>query len=314
LFRDRTGRKVGQCPANGGSFDAAVADIAARQHGIVSLPQLRDLGMTGSGVRKRVARRQLHRVHAGVFAVGHTALRSEGHWMAAVIACGPRAVLSHRSAAALWDLRPDPAATVELIATGSKGRGKPEITAHRCQLSEDETTEVRGIPCTTITRTLIDVAPLLTAGSLRRALNQAEISVGIDFAGLEEAARSGRRGARALRTLVEDRASEPQLTRSELEERFLALCRRAGLPRPAVNTTVPVDGAILEVDFSWPSQHLVVEADGYRFHGTASAFERDRRRDQLLAQAGWQVIRCTWRQVTRGPEDLAATIRSLLTA
>lgn len=310
----KTGPLVPKIANRKGGLDLAIAELASRQHGVAALAQLRVLGLSPSAMRKRVEAGRFHRIHAGVFAVGHTALRVEGRWMAAILASGPGAVLSHRPAAALLDLRPHDGLRVDVIAPNRRGRGQEGITPHHQPLSETEITEVSGIPCTTMTRTLIDIAPLVSLGALRRACNQAELRNGVDFSALRAAAAGSRRGAKALRTVLADLAPEPELTRSELEERFLDLCRRVGIPRPSVNAVVPVDGGALEVDFCWRSQRLIVEADGRRFHGTESAFERDRRRDQQLAVAGWRVIRCTWLQVTREPGDLAGTIEDLLAA
>lgn len=236
--------------------------------------------------------------------------------MAAVLACGPGAVLSHRSVAELLGIRWAESLLIDVSTPGRRGHRRPGIVVHSGDvLTEVDLTVVSGIPATTVARTLLDLASVVGPDALRRACREAEVQRLFDLRAVNDLLNRsrGRRGVRVLRNVVEG-MGEPSHTRSELEERFLGLCLQAGLPRPSVNSTVEVAGEILEVDFAWPSHHLVVEADGRLFHDTASAFERDRRRDQLLARAGWRVIRCTWRQATREPGDLVATIRSLLTA
>jgi len=234
--------------------------------------------------------------------------------MAAVLACGNGAVLSHRSAGALWDLCSDLGPRTDVIASGRRGRKIERIRAHHCSISRSEVTEARGIPCTTLTRTLIDLAGMLRTPALRRAVRQAELMGALDFAALMAGTATRRPGSRRLQEVLAALGPEPVLIRSELEERFLALCRRGGLPEPRVNMTVAVGDRRFEVDFAWPESRLIVELDGRAHHGTASAFEADRRRDQLLAIGGWRVIRATWRQIAEEPESLLATVRTLLSA
>ncbi len=170
-----------------------------------------------------------------------------------------------------------------------------------------------GIPVTSVPRTLLDLAASLHMDGLRRACREAEVQRLFDLRAVDEllGRSAGRRGVRRLRMVIDD-LREPELTRSELEQRFLELCRRAEFPRPRVNMGVSIGAERLEVDFAWPAQRLIVEVDGRRFHDTGFAFERDRRRDQLLALGGWQVIRATWLQLTREGAQLAATVGSLL--
>lgn len=174
---------------------------------------------------------------------------------------------------------------------------------------------VSAVPTTSVARTLLDLAAVLHPDGLRRACSEAEVRRHFDLGAVTELLirARGRRGVRRLQAVIDD-LDEPDLTRSELDARFLDLCRRAGLPRPQVNTALAVSGEVLEVDFAWPSHRLIVEVDGRRFHGSQSAFERDRRRDQLLTVCGWRVIRSSWLQVTRGPAEPAATVRALLSA
>jgi hypothetical protein len=234
--------------------------------------------------------------------------------MAAVLACGPGAVLSHRSAAAHWGLRPSERKAIDVSASGRRGRGIAGIDAHRgSNLTEHDVTRLEGIPCTTPSRTLLGLAATVDPSSLLRAIDRAEELRRFDGNQLRLLLErsDGHPGIGALRTAIEE-CGEPACTRSELEQRFLALCEVHGIPRPRTNASVEAGGELFEVDFHWPEQRLVVETDGYRFHSGARAFEADRRHDQLLALAGWRVLRFTWHQVTEDPEAVAATVRALL--
>lgn len=175
-------------------------------------------------------------------------------------------------------------------------------------------TRVEGIPCTSLARTLLDLADVVSQRELERACDQAEVLQLFDLHALEdvlERAR-GRRGVRALRAALTGQATATTLTRSELEEGLLELCRAARLPAPQLNAWIALDGGGLEADFLWREQRLIVETDGRQVHTTSQAFERDRRRDQRLVLAGWRVVRFTWRQVVREPAIVEATIRALL--
>jgi very-short-patch-repair endonuclease len=291
--------------------ERAIQELAAAQHGVVSLPQLQSLGLGPSGVRRRVAVGKLRRLHRGVYAVGLAEISVEATYLAAVLACGPGAALSHRSAADHLGLRPCNRASVDVTAPGRTGKERPGIDVHRAAgLEERDVTQVEGIPCTTVARTLLDLAETNDKTTLERAIEQAEKLRMFDLAAVVDVTnRAGkRRAATTLRKALAAYTPEPAFTRSKLEQRFLALCRTAGLPRPQTNT---VTGAF-EVDFTWPDRRLMVEADSLRHHGTRAAFERDRRRDQRLTAAGWRVVRFTWRQVDQEPAAVAATLRSLL--
>jgi hypothetical protein len=295
-----------------------IAKIAARQHGVVSTHQLLDLGLTRSAVNQRVAAGRLHRVHPGAFAVGHPILSREGAYMAAVLACGPGALLSHRSAAALWDLRRSERSRIDVTAPGRRRRAIRRIEAHRSRtLVPRDAARVKNIPCTSVARTLVDLAEVVDLRALERACEQAEILNLFNAEALANALARvrGRHGAPKLRAVLGAAAPGETLTRSELEERFLALCGAAGLPRPEVNAWIPFAGGEgAEADFLWRGRGLIVETDGHATHGTRRAFERDRRRDQRLALAGYRVIRFTWRQVARDPGEVAQTVRQLLAA
>jgi predicted transcriptional regulator of viral defense system len=212
----------------------AVSELAGTQWGVVSVAQLRALGVGRSSITRRVQAGQLHRVHQGVYAVGHTALRAEGHRLAAVLACGPDAVLSHRTAAAHWGLlRTD---QTRIDVTAPRGRhGARGIRLHRSRcLDALDTTTHQGIPTTTVHRTLLDVAALARPSELERAVAQAERLQLYDHAAIADVL-SRANGHRGRTALTKATAQEPKLTRSELEAIFLSLAREAGLPEPETN-------------------------------------------------------------------------------
>jgi predicted transcriptional regulator of viral defense system len=288
-----------------------VAAVAALQGGVVSLLQLRALGMSASGVRTWVARGRLHR---GVYAVGHPIVGNAGRSWAAILACGPGAVLSHRSAADLLGLRPSSRRKIDVTVPGP-GRRHREIDVHCSRTHPDEVTTCDGIPCTTVARTLLDLADVLPRREVERALERAEMLRTFDLKELEAvlARGDGRRGVPVLRAILAD-YDEPALTRNELEEAFLAICAEAGVPMPKVNLWIPLeDGRGYEADFAWPEQHLIVETDGHEAHGTRRAFQYDRRRDRELLVSEWRVIRFTWREVMREPRMVSRTLVALLT-
>jgi very-short-patch-repair endonuclease len=235
--------------------------------------------------------------------------------LAATIACGRGAVLSHRSAAELLGLRASSRSEVDVTSPRRSGRGHAGIDVHSgATLAPVDMRTVAGIPCTSLARTLLDLAEVVNRRELERACDQAEVLRLFDLYALEDVLERahGRRGAAALRAVLAEQSTATALTRSELEERFLALCRAAVLPAPHVNAWIALDGGGLEADFLWRQQRLIVETDGGHVHRTSRAFERDRRRDQRLVLAGWRVVRFTWRQVVDEPAVVDATIRALL--
>jgi len=291
------------------SIDVRIADLADRQWGIVTRAQLRALGLSAGAVDRRIAAARLRPLHRGVYALGHRWLRREAHRLAAVLACGDGAVLSHASAAAHWGLRPSAATRIDVTVPRSGQRRRPGIRVHRhAALDAREVTIHDRVPVTTPARTLLDLAATLPRRSVERALDQAEVLRLFDATALHTvaAAHQGRPGARLLTALLEEHEAGTTLTRSELEEAFLRLCDRAGVPRPVVN------GRALgfESDFAWGDHGLVVEVDGFAFHRTRGAFERDRARDAVLAAAGVRTLRFTARQVERRPVEVVAALRA----
>lgn len=295
--------------------DLAVAAVADRQHGVVSLAQLNELGLTVRAVDKRVATGRLHRIHYGVYAVGRSQLSQDGRFMAAVLACGSGAVLSHRSAAELWGLCTDQREPIDVTAPGRRGRSPDGINAHRHgSLRSSDCTSVHGIPCTSVERALLDFASTAPIWELRKAVAEAEVLRVLDHAAMRRLIRRsrGRRGVARLRLLLDEVHPETKRTRSELERMFLRMCTAAQLPRPEVNVSLDLGNGSLTPDFLWRDAGLILEADSRRFHDTHSAFQHDRRREQRLQLAGWRVSRCTWEQVEREPRRLAETISGLL--
>jgi very-short-patch-repair endonuclease len=289
------------------AIDHRIAELAARQGGVVSRKQLFALGLSGAAIDMRIRRGRLHRIHQGVYAVGHRLVSTRGRYFAALLAVDG-SVLSHTTGAAAWDWRVDRDTVVHLTVAGDGGRDRRAgLRVHRCTLGPDEITSHEGLAVTTPERTLLDLAPLMSLTALEQCLVKAVAMRRFDVRALERAiARAPRRpGVPALRQLLVEWDGRSAPARSALEEQFLDLCRRAGLSHPDVNTRI--EG--FEVDFAWPALRLIVEVDGYAFHGGPAAFERDRARDAALALAGWRVLRFTWHQVTREPERVAAVVR-----
>jgi predicted transcriptional regulator of viral defense system len=275
--------------------DWRVAKLAAGQWGVVSVAQLRALGFSKDAVQRRVRTGRLHRLHHGVYAVGHTVLRREGRWLAAVLACGDGAVLSHRSAAAHWGLLQSEATRTD-VTTRRRRAANATIRLHGSRsLIACDTTTHQGIPITSVARTLLDLAATIRPDRLERALAQAEHLQLYDHRAITELlARAN--GHRGQKTLAEATALDPKLTKSEWEVRMLRLVRTAALPEPLVNLPFDApDYGECKPDFHWPSHRLIVETDGWRTHRTRAAFERDRAKDAALTAAGYRVVRFTWR-------------------
>lgn len=266
--------------------DALAAKIGGRQHGVISASQLARCGIDRHGVHRRLRAGRLHRLHRGVYSLGHLALTWEGRWMAAVLACGDRAVLSHRSAAALWRLVSPAPGPIDISVSGDGGRKKRMgIRLYRCPaLLHAQTTRRLAIPVTTPARTISDLERSSSDELIRRAVRQADV-LGLDLG-----------------------ATVADGTRSELEHRFLRLCSRHRLPRPEVNVRV----GRFTVDFLWRRERLIVETDGYRYHRGAAAFEEDRGRDLKLRALDFETLRFTYRQVTEQEREVAASVRDAL--
>jgi len=295
--------------AEGPDLDRSILRLAQIQHEVVSRGQLTRLGLSRDAVTHRLRSGRLHRVHHGIFAAGRPGLTVRGRQLAAVMAYGPKAVLSHRSAGALWELLTTSQGLVDVTVPGTSRRPQKQIRIHRArELADEDLAVVDGIPVTSVARTLLDLAGVLNAGELVKAVEQAERSGRLDLAALGRLlGRSSRHpGARKLRRILADYA-EPMPVRSELERRFLELVLGAGLPRPRVNTKV----AGLEVDFFWPQWRLVVELDGRAYHSDPRSFERDRVRDARLQRHRCRVLRVTHKRMTGSAREVLADIRAL---
>jgi Protein of unknown function (DUF559) len=279
---------------------------------VVSRGQLIALGLGEDAIDARLRTGRLFRLHRGVYTVGASAISREGRWMAAVLTGGPGAVLSHRSAAALWGVvRGD--GPVEIALPG-KARSRPAIRQHSAKFADDEVTVRRQIPVTALGRTLFDIAAGLRCEAFEAALREAEYRHRFQLNELERllGVHPGRRGAVTIRTCLQRLGRGPRgRTRSKLEERFAALLAASDLPKPTLNALLDLDGRKVETDCLWRDQRLIVELDGEKAHRTRVAFESDRERDRRLQLAGWRVIRVTWRQLD-DPGAVLADIRELL--
>lgn len=259
-------------------------------------------------LKTRLADGRLIRLHRGVYAVGHRQLRREGFWLAAVLSAGPGAVLSHRDAAALHGLWLGNHRRIDV--TARRGRtSHAGVSVHVAKLNTADITTIDGVPVTTVARTLVDLAEVVSRDQLAKAMGEADLRRVADVRAIEDLLRRtrGRNGpghANLTAVLAEHRQRGTQLTRSELEDRFLALLCAHRLPRPETN--VHVEG--IEVDALWRPERLIVELDGWAFHRGRRAFERDRDRSNRLVAAGYTVLRFTHDAVVRRPAEVAAHV------
>jgi len=278
----------------------STATLAAEQHGIVTRRQLLNAGVGPDTVDRWIKSGRLIRVHRGVYALGHVPPSPQAKAMAAVLACGPGAVLSYRSAAALWGLLRHHGPVDVTAPSDHRHAG---IILHRSRLTDTDVTVHYGIPITTPARTLADLADILDTARLTRAVNDARLR---HLTSLDELADHLRPG-RATRTLADLIKRPTGPTRSVFEDVFLAFCDRHNIPRPEVNATV----AGYEVDMLWRTQRLIAELDGRTYHGD---FERDRDKDADLLAAGHRVVRVTWRRLRTDEAREAGRFRRLLPA
>lgn len=308
--------------------DSLIREVAARQDGVVARAQLVRAGASGHVLDRRLRTGRLVPLHRGVYRVGPVEGPRQREWAALLSCSGPAGIddavfpvgadavrsdvaLSHRTAAGLWGLLPPPPPDRPVEVSGPRSlRARAAVRVHRVErLDADEVTRVGALPVTAATRTLVDLASRADIGDLERAvargLRDGIVTEGT--LGTTLVRHRGRRGARVLRRLL-DGVGEPELTRSGAEARLLELVREGGLPRPRLNARV--EG--LEVDFLWRGPRLVVEVDGFAYHGNRAAFERDRDRDATLAAAGYRVVRITWRQLDRRPIEVLVRVAQAL--
>ncbi len=292
-------------------IDARITQIAAQQHGVVTRDQLIAASVPVHRIEYRLRQGRLRRLYPGVYRTGAVVSAHEPA-MAAVLACGQDAVLSYCSAAVPWGVlhATAPLSPVEISVRSGRRAPGPGVRVHRIStLFDDEVTHHDNLPLTTPARTLLDLAAVLDARALESAVARAERKGLADRKSILRLLdrHPARRGVKVLRAIVGDGGS-PTFTRSEAEARFLSLLRRTRLPRPEAN--VIVQG--YEVDFLWRRERLIAEIDGFAFHSSRGAFERDRRLDALLGAAGFGVLRMTWHQVTREPEAVLIAVAQAL--
>jgi very-short-patch-repair endonuclease/predicted transcriptional regulator of viral defense system len=306
-FSDASRRKSRLHPT-----DAEIRLFAQSRHGIVTASELRDLGLGERASQHRAASGRLHRLHRGVYSVDPPS--QKGRWLAAVLACGDGAVLSHASAAALWDVLGDPTRMVHVNVVGAHRRARPGVVVHRAALGPDDVTSIDGIPCTTLARSLVDVAATIGKQRLERAVVLADELGIFDLRAVRAQLdrMPGQRGCGALARVLA-RYDDLAVTRSEAEARFLALVRTARLPEPEVNAWIPLpEGSGYRPDFLWRERRLIVEVDSRSHHAHRQAFEHDRRRDRRLLRAGFVTARFPAREVMRRRADVTRELRSLL--
>jgi len=282
---------------------------------VVARQQLLALGFGDEAIKTRLEAERLQALHREVFAVGHARVSRQGQWLAAVLAYGDAALLSHRSAAALWGLAKTRMGAIDVTApAGRQGiRRRDGIWIHRGRLHSKDRANRAGIPVTTVARTLFDLAEVVSLQQLESAWEEADRLKLLHLTEVGAVCERGygRRALRPIRRLLAE-AQAPTYTRSPLEDRFAEFCRKhlADLPVPLANVSI-LD---YEVDAYWPSCRLAVELDGFGYHGHRAAFERDRARDAAMQAEGYRVVRLTHRQLeTEGPR-ITTQLHKLLDA
>jgi very-short-patch-repair endonuclease len=295
-------------------WDAAIAALAERQHGVVSRGQLLGLGLKASAIDRRCRAGRLHPLYPGVFRVGHRLIQREGRWIGAILVSGPEALLSHWSAAALWGISPSSRELID-ITVSHPTRSSKQIRRHLSAVPGDERTIEEGIPVTSAPRTILDLAATEAVDTVENLLREMEYRELRDRLSLWDLIERypGKRGVRKVRLALQRLREEPGgRRRSGLEERFAPFLRHHRLPQPRFNAWIVLGPKRFQVDCHWPDTGQIVELDGWQGHGTRSAFREDRARDRALRVAGYQVIRLTWNQLDDEPAAVAADLRALL--
>jgi hypothetical protein len=286
--------------------------LAGRQLQLVTASQLLDAGMTRRWIESQAERGRLHRLHHGVYATHPPPFSREQRWLAAVLACGPEAMLSHEPSAILQGFLEIGQLVPHVTVPTGRGSSRRGIVVHRSAVDPRDRRRVGSIPCTSADRVLIDLAPSRDEAGLERLLVAAE-SRGLVKRGRLAELVAERRGRAGIARLASVLALEPALTRSQLEAVFMPIWRHAGVPRPRANfpVAVPTSPRPLHVDFAWPELRLAIELDSQRFHGDWERAGRDRERDQALALAGWVCHRFVRRAVVADPAAAAERLRAL---
>ena len=297
-----------------------LASIAAAQHGVISREQMRKAGFKDGAITHAAATGRLHQVFRGVYALGHRHIGEHGRLMAAALACGKEAVISHRSAGALLELLDVGPRVIDVIAPPSRGRAIDGIYLHRVRPPRPgEAGTMHGIPCTSPARTLVDLAGTVGTWTLGSAFERAAQKRMLDVGAIEASIDPRRRGTKALFPLLERWRRAAPLTKtrgklkSPLEAKVLPLLTRRDIPPPLINAPVQIAKGRIEVDFLWPEHRFALEADSRAFHTSHVAAERDRWRDRELMRAGYSVLRVTYREAEDEPEAVVDTIVSRLT-
>ena len=291
-----------------------LARLAKRQHGVVGRSQLEILGLGEDAIRHRQRLGRLKRLHAGAFSVGLQVVPIKGWWMAATLACGAEAVLSHHAAAALWELRNPREEAVDVILP-RKSRSCRYIRRHYSLLPSDERTVEYGIPVTTVPRAILDLAAGESTDVVENLLRESEFLRLTDRLSLPDLLERypGKRGSRKVRIALKRLREEPPgRRRSRLEERFAPFLRLHRLPLPRFNDWILLGTKRYQVDCHWPELRQIVELDGWEAHSTRTAFRDDRARDRRLVAAGNTITHITWNQLDDEAEEIASDLRSVL--
>ncbi|HWO83717.1 MAG TPA: type IV toxin-antitoxin system AbiEi family antitoxin domain-containing protein [Solirubrobacterales bacterium] len=294
--------------------DKPIAALARRQHGVVGRRQLLAMGFSEEAIDGRLRTGRLHRLHLGVYAFGNPVVSRQGRWMAAVLAAGPEAVLSHWSAAALWMIRPNSRSRIDVSAP-HRSRSSKAIYRHVSEVPPDERMVEEGIPATSVPRTIFDLAATEDVDTVVAMLREAEYRNLWDRLSLWDLLERypGRRGSRKVRVALERLKEEPAgRKRSPLEERFSPFLRRHRLPLPRCNDWIEAGGKRYQVDCHWPGTNQIVELDGWNGHKSRVAFREDKARDRRLTAAGYSVTHITWNQLDDEAQAIAADLRALL--
>lgn len=298
-------------PGHRSTWDESLAALAAKQHGVVSRAQLLECGLTPAAIRYRVKRARLHEIHPGVYAVGHRLLSPRGWWMAAVLYGGDGAVLSHRAAAALWGLIDGSPSMIDVFVLRTTARRRGARPRRVRAIPAEDRSVVDGIPCTSVARTLLDLASTASERAVDRALRRAEDLRIFDRFALERILERSRPGTPVLRTAMAVFAGDEQARRRmkrELELRFMELLRRHRFVLPSTNVMIETDWKDHEVDTLWPEERIVIELDGWWAHLDRESFRRDHARGADVRAMGFEVTRLSWDQVV---DQEAATVERL---
>jgi hypothetical protein len=289
--------------------DRRVLAVARTQHQLATSGQLREIGFSPGAIAHRINAGRWFAVHSGVYSLSPPPLTADARLMAAVLACGGGSAVSDFAAAWLlgfWNSLPP---LLDVTNGSGRGRGRAGICVHRRRLAPLDLTRRRGIPTVTATRTVADLAARLRAGGLEQAVMIASSRRLIDERRLRElAADRSRRGSRLLRAVL---GIEVPFVRSQIEAAFMQICTGVGVDPPLVNRSIVVSGRRFEPDFQWPALRLIVEVDGYAFHGGRTQANADRDREQLLALAGWLVHRFTRDQIVSDPREVGRRVLAL---